>query len=708
MRKIAIISPCLLPVPIINGGAVEGLITRIIEDNEIYMNYSIDLFTISSELYVSKSYSYTNIIAIKQSKVVSVADKLKDKHYRIISSDNSRRIFDSRIAKSFFDRLSVTQEEYDAVIIENMMSTACEIVRLCQGKYYFPIYFHMHNDVDMYRSSDMIRELVRSGVQFIAVSDYIKRQILKQDEKAVVSTLYNGIDFSIFNIKLKKEDDKDYISLLYAGRIIPGKGVKELVQSFLLAANNVKNSSGKKLNLDIVGFSSFDRRYEEEIQDLARNNENISCFKEMPSDQLAFFYDKTDIVVMPSIVEESFGLVALETMAKGIALITTNSGALPEVVGYGGYIVSKGENFVNDLSEAIIKVAFDKNLREELSEKAYKRARSNEDFNISNYYKNYVKTIDAYPVSLDDRISVIVPIYNVADYLDRCVTSIINQTYNNLEIILIDDGSTDNSEKLCDEYALKDNRITIIHQDNKGLSEARNSGLRIASGKYIFFCDSDDYLEIDCLERMLGRLKKDHADIVACGFNSVYDEISKEVQAGGIINDSNPGRWSGRQSVIEMMRNTNVCSVVWNKLYKKELFESLSFPKGVQNEDEAITYKLLYKAGIVSYMPDALYNYYQRETSIMHENLEERFDFFLRFSLDRIQFFSDNNESELVQHSRISFLEWIKYSYRNIQDEKTKRYLLGVYKDTINFKNAPSVMGMKKKMALLTWKYIRY
>ncbi len=708
MKRIAIISPCILPVPATSGGAVEELISRFIEDNEHYKCYNIDLFAIDSSIKNSYSFSYTSIYTVDSSGIIGIADKILDKYYRTVDAENSRRVLDSRITKSFIKRLSGLPNGYDAVIIENMMSTASEIVRLCRGKYDFPMYFHMHNDVDMYRSPDMIRELVRNGVQFIGVSDYIKDQIIKHDFKAVVSTLYNGIDLSCFNRHLKVDINDNNITLLYAGRIIPGKGVKELVQAFLLMKESLDKPKFDKCKLDIVGFSGFDKGYEKEIQSLARNHENIICIDMMPSDELASFYDKADVVIMPSLVEESFGLVALETMAKGIPLITTNSGALPEVVGDGGYIVNKGEDFVNNLSEAIIKVAFDKNLREDLSEKGYKRARSNEDFNISNYYKNFVKIIDAYPITSDDKISVIVPVYNVADYLDRCATSIINQTYNNLEIILIDDGSTDNSGKLCDEYALKDSRITIFHQDNKGLSEARNSGLRIASGKYIFFCDSDDYLELDCLERMLGRLKKDNGDIVACGFTSVYDERSKEVQADGIINDPNPGRWSGRQSAIEMMRSTNVCSVVWNKLYKKELFDGLSFPNGIQNEDEAITYKLLYRAGIVSYMPDALYNYYQRDTSIMHEELEDRFGFFLRSSLDRIKFFSDNNDSELEQHSRITLLEWIKYSYRNIQNEEKRKFLLGVYKDTINLKNAPSVMGMKKKMALLAWKYVRY
>jgi hypothetical protein len=148
--------------------------------------------------------------------------------------------------------------------------------------------------------------------------------------------------------------------------------------------------------------------------------------------------------------------------------------------------------------------------------------------------------------------------------------------------------------------------------------------------------------------------------------------------------------------------------VAWNKLYKKELFDGIRYPANVFHEDEATTYKLLYKADIVSYIPDELYMYYQRDFSIIHEELVDRYKFFIDILWDRIAYFSEKQEEELVQHSKITLLDWIKYSYRNIHDRSIRNELLGLYSDNISFANAPAVMGTKKKLALLAWKYYRY
>ena len=706
MKRIAIISPCLLPVPATLRGAVEGLRTRIIEDNERHRNYAIDLFTIDHEDATVPVYSCTNIIKVKPHKFTGISDRVLDKYYRTVHGKCAARTLDNIIVKTFSDRVSELKGGYDAVVIENMMSTACEIVRLCNGKYSFPVYFHMHNDIDIYRCPEQIRELVRFGVQFIAVSEYIKGQILKYDGNATVSVLYNGVDYS----KYLKSDrrSEDLISFLYVGRIIREKGVKELAMAFTQALESADATQREKLRLTIVGFSEFDKGYEQEVRSLSDKCSNITCLDQVPAEEMSSLYDTADVVVMPTIDEEPFGLVALETMAKGIPLIVTDSGALPEVVGEGAQIVFRANGIVNNLSNAILKLAFDREYRENIAELGYDRAHSTGVFDINNYYNGFTQAIEKQEITDDDKISVVIPVYNVSGYLRRCVDSITTQTYRNIEIILIDDGSIDDSGFICDELAASDGRIKAIHQNNLGLSGARNTGLDNAAGRYIFFCDSDDYLAPEALDMMLCRLKTDHADIVACGIEKVFETDDSGNIRTELFTDTNPGRWSGRESVIQMMRSNNVCTTAWNKLYKTELFEGVRFPVGVYNEDEATTYKLLYRAGVVSFIPDGLYKYYQRNESIMHEDIENRYRFFMDAAIDRIDYFKERGETELEQHSRITLLEWIKYSYRNIEDKEKKIELVRIYKDNVNNGNAPSVMGTKKKMALLTWKYLRY
>ena len=707
MKRIAIITPCLLPVPASNGGAVEGLITRIINDNEVYKEYIIDLFAIVGVSGCNSTYLCTEIIKIESTLFSKVADRLLDKYYRTFSKTCSRRVLDEIVLKSFAERLKEIQDVYDAVIVENIMSTAIEVVRFCQGEYDFPVFFHMHNDVDIYRSPEQIRELVRDGVQFLVVSDYIKGQIFRNRENAVASTLHNGIDLSRYTkaegAKLVNKD----LSLLYAGRIIPGKGVKELLLSFIQMLRK-NNNTDRIIKLTIAGFSGFDRNYEKEIRKLAGAHKNISCMDQVSSEEMPALYDKADIVVMPTKDEEAFGLVALEAMAKGIPLIVTNSGELPRLVEDGACIVDKSKDLVDNLSKALEKVVFNDEYRAELSKLAYKRAHGTDSFSIDNYYHNFVQLINGDKMTDKDIISIIVPVYNVAAYLQRCVASITSQTYGNIEILIIDDGSTDGSSDICDRLAASDCRIKVIHQENLGLSVARNTGLANASGRYIFFCDSDDYLQGEALERMLLKLKKDNADVICCGIENVYESGIGNERPEELITNLRPGRWSGPESVVQMMRGSNVCSIICNKLIKKELFDGVRFPSGVKNEDEATTYKVLYKAKIVTYIPDRYYKYFQREKSIMHEDLAYRYSFFLDALTDRMKYFSALGEHDLEQHSRISLLEWIKYSYRRIDDAEIRRELVNTYQDNISFRNAPVVMGRKKQMALLLWKYLRY
>ncbi len=705
MKHIAIVTPCILPVPATIGGAVEELITKIIIDNEKEGKLSIDLFSIFDEKDDNDPLGNTQVINIEYKHIQKGLDRILDKVHRTIDGSEGYRLFDMTIAKAFENRLSDLDEPYDAVIIENQIPMAREIVKICRKAYEFPIYFHMHNDVDIYRSSKGIRELASCGVQFIAVSEYIKKQILKCAENAIVHVLYNGTNLEEAFAE-HKQKDSDNIRFLYAGRVIPEKGVLELVQAFDELLDMADSKLRDSLKLDIIGFSYKQTAYESRVRKLASKHGNkITCKRRIATAEMNSRYGKYDIVVMPTMNEEPFGLVALETISKGLSLITTDSGAIPEVVGDGAHIVERSENFSAKLAKSMLKLATDISYRDELGKKAYDRAREVADFDINNYYSNFVNIIDG--KFHNDKISVIVPVYNVSAYLDRCVGSLLKQSYTNLEILLVDDGSTDDSGKICDAYAVKDTRVKVIHQDNQGLSGARNTGIDIATGEYIFFCDSDDFLDKTTLDYMHCKLCRDNADVVACGIVKVWSDNTPNDHEELFTSDT-PGTFDGHEAVIQMMNNNNICTVAWNKLYSANLFENVRFPVGVLHEDEATIYKLLYAAKVVSYTPFPFYKYFQRDTGIMGGSLSERGNHLLTALEDRIKYFEEKKDVELMRYSCIALLERIKFVYRNTTDEQEKKRLIKLYGDNISDNSALKVAGGKKRLALLLWKYIKY
>lgn len=210
-------------------------------------------------------------------------------------------------------------------------------------------------------------------------------------------------------------------------------------------------------------------------------------------------------------------------------------------------------------------------------------------------------------------ISVIVPIYKVEEYLDRCVESIVNQTYKNLEIILVDDGSPDNCPQMCDSWAEKDSRIKVVHKENGGLSDARNAGMPFAIGDVVSFIDSDDWVELDMFEKMLSRMQKDNSDIVSCGVKWVEED-------GTVIRDVtvNANEVLDTHSAMKELINDNKFKQhVWNKLYKYELIKGIPFEKGRYHEDVFWSYQIVGKAERVTILKDSLYNYVQRKGSIM-------------------------------------------------------------------------------------------
>ena len=206
-------------------------------------------------------------------------------------------------------------------------------------------------------------------------------------------------------------------------------------------------------------------------------------------------------------------------------------------------------------------------------------------------------------------ISIIVPIYKVEPYIRKCIESIICQTYTQLEIILVDDGSPDNCGAICDEYARKDSRIRVIHKENGGLSDARNAGLDICTGEYIGFVDSDDWIEPQMYEKLLHLLQEFDTDIA---FGGVADDVA---QNGTVttIKVSDYGATPYAEEKLSAMRRYFLGSwAAWDKLYRRELFDEIRFPVGEINEDEAIVLQLLDRCERVCYTNEVFYHYMKR------------------------------------------------------------------------------------------------
>ena len=248
---------------------------------------------------------------------------------------------------------------------------------------------------------------------------------------------------------------------------------------------------------------------------------------------------------------------------------------------------------------------------------------------------------------MDNLISVIVPIYNVEKYLDRCIKSIINQSYTNLEIILVNDGSTDKCGEICDKWKEKDKRIKVIHKENGGLSDARNAGIEIAKGEYLSFIDSDDYV---------------HKDFIKVLF---FNECIK--YSRGILE-----------------KKESIYCVAWNKLYKKEIFKHIRYPKGKLHEDVAVINKILYYSNKIAITDLRLYFYYNNPNSIMRSTFSiKRLDV-LDVIYDSYIFFLEKNEIQYAYNSLNDYIDTALFLYKECQvlgkdSKKIEKQLLKKY-----------------------------
>ena len=281
---------------------------------------------------------------------------------------------------------------------------------------------------------------------------------------------------------------------------------------------------------------------------------------------------------------------------------------------------------------------------------------------------------------MQDLISVIIPIYNVEKYLRKCIDSVINQTYRNIEIILVNDGSPDNCKNICEEYKEKDNRIIIINKENGGLSDARNAGIDIANGKYIAFIDSDDYVTDDYIEFMYNLIKDNDVNMAMCNVQVVW----KNMKIKEILNEESVETelLTSKQAFYNLLfdKGGRVCA--YAKLYKKDLFNEIRFPKGRVYEDTAIMYKIIDNAKKIAFGNKCCYYYVARKGSISKQ----------------AEF--NKNEQDYIDHT----FQMLDYIEKNYPDLKSACIRFNLY---ARFRILRMLIFSKKRNKIMEKEYIK-
>lgn len=248
---------------------------------------------------------------------------------------------------------------------------------------------------------------------------------------------------------------------------------------------------------------------------------------------------------------------------------------------------------------------------------------------------------------METKISVIVPVYNVEPYLKTCVDSILGQSYGNLEVFLVDNGSTDSGGVLCDTYAQEDSRVTALHTPNNGISDARNLGLERATGEWLAFVDSDDWLHRDYFRLLMHSAEQTEADIALCDYREVHD--------GDTVDDApvaEPDNWtvfSQQQAMHNLYNELYLNTVIaWGKVYARHVFEGVRFPSGRNHEDEAVAHQVLARSERVVFLHSQLYYYRQRAGSVTKSGfrLQNKFDAIAAYEA-RAEYFASQNMTEL-------------------------------------------------------------
>lgn len=268
-------------------------------------------------------------------------------------------------------------------------------------------------------------------------------------------------------------------------------------------------------------------------------------------------------------------------------------------------------------------------------------------------------------------ISVIVTAYNIENYLPRCMDSLLKQTYPNLEVILVDDGSTDNTAQICDEYAAKNDHIQVIHQKNGGPSAARNAGLKKAHGAYIGYVDGDDWIQPDMYENMHRACEDTGAQIAICTYRRVGEGAEEIHPTGNVVELS-------REEALDIYicdhPQYHIYHSVWSKLFKKSVVEDITFAEGRKSEDIMYTTNALIKASKCVFLDTPYYNYVvDRSSSIMNSRLHERrFGDEIPFWKEQIDFLKEKGFERLSEKASYHFYRRMLFYYEDFRDKKMK------------------------------------
>lgn len=293
------------------------------------------------------------------------------------------------------------------------------------------------------------------------------------------------------------------------------------------------------------------------------------------------------------------------------------------------------------------------------------------------------------------KVSIIVPVYKVEQYLEECIISLINQTYSNLQIFLIDDASPDRCPQICDIYANNDSRILVIHKENGGAASARNCALDCITGEYIAFVDSDDYVEPNYIELLVDRLEKNDADISVCSFEHLYRNgaIIKGYQGTMLV-----------MSQIEFLKRFLTdwtCGLLWNKLFKRELLEDIRFPEGHRIDDEFFTYRLVMNAKKIILFDDILYKYRIRSSSVMNASKREG------IILDKILYLEERYDTVSLRYPQLllAYTEDLADSIIWLRRETVFYHVGTKYVDELFKKRVKQILlseiGIKRKIAFI-------